>query len=71
MWIFRIFDHLIAFNGEIYNHPEMRAELGRMDYFGHREAEGRGDPSLTRQGMDCRAALSMNRLSLRTQCGNP
>ena len=56
--------YVLAFNGEIYNHLEMRAELEGMDagmgmdcraslamtdFSRHREAAGRGDPSLTRQ----------------------
>ena len=36
--------YVTAFNGEIYNHLEMRAELEGMGSFRHREAESGGSP---------------------------
>ncbi len=59
--------YVVAFNGEIYNHLELRAELEGMDCRAslamtdpscHREAEGRGDPLIWRGHSDTETLLA-------------
>lgn len=59
--------YVLAFNGEIYNHLEMRGELQGMDcsatpattdFSRHREAAGRGDPLTWRGRSDTETLLA-------------